>query len=67
VDNRLKKENLQARLVLQVHDELIAECPEGEAGMVKTILQQEMEGVFALNPPLIAEAHSGHNWAEAKG
>ena len=64
---RLKAENLQARLVLQVHDELIVECPEAEAGTVAKLLAEEMEGVVSLSVPLTAEAHWGRNWLEAKG
>ena len=64
VDNRLRAEGLEARLVLQVHDELIVECPEGEAEQVKALLQQEMEGVAALSVPLIADAKAGRTWAE---
>ena len=64
VDNRLHAEGLEARLVLQVHDELIVECPEGEAEQVKALLQREMEGVAALSVPLVADAKAGHTWAE---
>ena len=64
---RLKREKLQARLVLQVHDELIVECPEGEAETVAKLLAEEMEGVASLSVPLTAEAHWGKNWLEAKG
>lgn len=64
---RLHKENLQARLIMQVHDELIVECPESEAETVKHLLTEEMEGVWQLAVPLTAEAHSGKNWLEAKG
>ena len=58
VFTRLKKEALQARLIMQVHDELIVECPEDEAEQVKALLAEEMEGVYALAVPLTAEAHS---------
>ena len=64
---RLKAEKLQARLVLQVHDELIVECPEAEAGQVTKLLEEEMEQVVSLSVPLTAEAHWGRNWLEAKG
>ena len=65
VDARLRSEGLKARLVLQVHDELIVECPEAEAGEVKDLLTEEMEGVVALAVPLTADAHVGRSWAEA--
>ena len=45
VDGRLRREGLEARLVLQVHDELIVECPEGEAEQVQRLLAEEMEHV----------------------
>ena len=66
VFKRLKEEGLSSRLIMQVHDELIVECPENEAERVKSLLTQEMEGVCALAVPLIAEAHSGKNWLETK-
>ena len=66
VYDRLKEENLGAKLIMQVHDELIVECPEEEAERVKALLTEEMEGVYALSVPLTAEAHSGKNWLEAK-
>ena len=63
---RLKKEALQARLIMQVHDELIVECPAEEVEKVKALLTEEMEGVYELAVPLTADAHSGVNWLEAK-
>ena len=66
VFERLKKETLQAKLIMQVHDELIVECPEDEAEQVKALLTEEMEGVYDLDVPLTADAHSGKNWLEAK-
>ena len=65
VYSRLKTEGLRSRLILQVHDELICECPENEAGRVKTILEEEMRNAASLSVPLIAEAKTGHSWAEA--
>ena len=67
VRDRLVKEGLAARLVLQVHDELIVECPEAEAETVAKLLEEEMEQVVSLSVPLTAEAHWGKNWLEAKG
>lgn len=65
VRRRLRAEGLEARLILQVHDELIAECPEREAERVTALLEEEMERAVTLSVPLTAEAHSGHSWAEA--
>ena len=67
VERRLREEGLAGRLILQVHDELIVECPEAEAERVCALLTQEMEGAAALSVPLTAEAHYGKNWLEAKG
>ena len=64
VHRRLKEENLSARLIMQVHDELIVECPGSEAEQVKALLTEEMEGAAVLSVPLTAEAHSGSNWLE---
>ena len=65
IHRRLKEEGLRARLLLQVHDELIAECPVEEAERVREILQFEMEHTAELSVPLTAEAKIGHSWAEA--
>lgn len=63
---RLRREKLRARLVLQVHDELIVECPEEETERVKVLLTEEMESVASLAVPLIATSAAGKSWAEAK-
>ena len=65
VHRRLKAEGLKARLILQVHDELIVECPGEEAEQVRQILTEEMENAARLSVPLLADAHIGHSWAEA--
>jgi len=65
VHRRLAEEGLQARLILQVHDELIVECPETERERVSEILRGEMENAAQLSVPLTADVHSGHSWAEA--
>ena len=67
VERRLKKELPEAALVLQVHDELIVECPEAQAEAAAKLLEEEMEQVVSLSVPLTAEAHWGKNWLEAKG
>jgi DNA polymerase-1 len=64
---RLRLEVPAARPVLQVHDELIVECPEADAARVAQLVEEEMEQVAALSVPLTAEAHWGRNWLEAKG
>jgi len=67
VDERLRREGLRGRLILQVHDELIVECPEDEAERTARLVEDEMERVTELSVPLTAEAHWGKNWLEAKG
>ena len=67
VEKRLKRELPEAKLVLQVHDELIVECPEPQAKAAAKLLEEEMEQVAHLSVPLTAEAHWGRNWLEAKG
>ena len=67
VERRLAREGLAAQLIMQVHDELIVECPEEEKEKVERLLAEEMSGVVQLSVPLPAEAHSGKTWLEAKG
>lgn len=65
VYNRLNAEGLKAKLILQVHDELICECPEDEAQTVANILREEMSGAAQLSVPLTVDVKIGHSWAEA--
>ncbi len=67
VAEALDREGLQGRLVLQVHDELIVECPDEEVEQVKALLTREMTGVAELKVPLVADANAGQSWGEAKG
>ena len=67
VFDRLKKENLKSKLILQIHDELIVEAPQDEAMRVAMILQEEMEGSVKMEVPLVAEAAVGKTWYDAKG
>jgi DNA polymerase-1 len=66
VYERLKKEGLAARLILQVHDELIVECPLPEADRAAALLREEMESAVSLSVPMEAEVGRGGNWLEAK-
>ena len=66
VSRRLKKENLNAKLILQVHDELIVEAEEKQANAVAEILKHEMENAVQLKVPLTVEATVGKTWFEAK-
>ena len=56
----------QAKLILQVHDELIVECPEEMAPQVAELVSREMEQVATLAVPLMAEAKWGKSWFDAK-
>ena len=67
VHRKLEESGLHGRIILQVHDELIVECPEAEAEQVQEILKNEMERVVSLSVPLTVDAHIGKNWMEAKG
>ena len=63
---RMKKEGLRSKLILQVHDELVIDAYEDEADRVGELLRFEMENAVQLNMPLVAEVHRGKNWYEAK-
>lgn len=67
VNERIKKEGLKARLILQVHDELIVEAPLDESMRVAMLLQEEMENAVTLSVPLTADAAIGKSWYDAKG
>lgn len=64
VAKRLKDENCKGRLIMQVHDELIIECPEDEMNKVETILKEEMENACSLEASLIADVNTGKTWFE---
>ncbi len=66
VENALNRRYPQAKLLLQVHDELIVECPEDIAEAVANLVSTEMEQVAALRVPLTAEAKYGKSWYDAK-
>ncbi len=65
VDRWLAEEKLEARMLLQVHDELVIEAPEAEAPRVKAMLPKLMAGVASLSVPLLAEVGEGPNWGAA--
>jgi DNA polymerase-1 len=66
IDERLRAEGRGARLVLQVHDELLLEVPDAETGAVRDLVREEMCGAYPLDPPLAVDLGVGDNWAEAK-
>lgn len=67
VNERIRQEGLRARLILQVHDELIVESPQDESMRVAMLLQEEMENAVRLAVPLTAESAIGKTWYDAKG
>ncbi len=66
IDRRLAQEGYTARLILQVHDELLLEVPEEEIEEVRELVRKEMEEVYPLSVPLKVNLATGKNWAEAK-
>lgn len=66
VNDRLRRENLRARMILQVHDELLLEVPEDEVDRTTEVVRTEMESVHALAVPLVVDVGVGNNWMEAK-
>jgi DNA polymerase-1 len=66
IARRLRDEGRGARLVLQVHDELLLEVPEPEVSKVRDLVREEMCGAYDLDPPLAVDVGVGDNWADAK-
>jgi DNA polymerase I len=66
IHERLRNEGRSARLVLQVHDELLLEAPEGEVAAVRDLVREEMCGAYDLDPPLAVDVGAGADWNEAK-
>jgi len=66
IHGRLRDEGRHARLVLQVHDELLLEAPEREVGAVKELVREEMIRAYDLDPPLAVDVGAGDDWNEAK-
>jgi len=66
IDRRLREEGRAARLVLQVHDELLLEVPDPEVSAVKELVREEMSDAYPLDPPLGVDIGAGDNWDEAK-
>jgi DNA polymerase-1 len=66
IHRRLREEGRGARLVLQVHDELLLEVPEAEIGPVRELVREEMCRAYPLDPPLAVDIGVGDDWAEAK-
>jgi len=64
IDERLRKEKLEARMILQVHDELLFEGPAKEKSKLERLVKEEMEGVHKLAVPLVVEIGTGPNWRD---
>jgi len=64
IDARLKKEKLAAKMILQVHDELLFELPVKEKSKLEKLVKEEMEGVYKLAVPLVVEIGTGPNWRD---
>jgi DNA polymerase I len=67
IHERLRAEGRRARLVLQVHDELLLEVPEPEVSQVRDLVRAELCGAYPLDPPLAVDVGVGDDWNEAKG
>jgi DNA polymerase I len=66
IDKELTQRRSQARMLLQVHDELLLEAPPEEAAEIRQLVKKEMEGVYSLEVPLIVDVGTGSNWRDAK-
>jgi DNA polymerase-1 len=66
IHRRLRDEGRSAKLVLQVHDELLLEVPDAEVSAVKELVRHEMVSAYPLDPPLAVDIGVGDDWNEAK-
>lgn len=66
IHDELRRSGLAAKMLLQVHDELVFECPSSEVGPLTDLVRQGMEGAAALRVPLVVDVGVGTNWVEAK-
>lgn len=66
IDRLLQERGFASRLLLQVHDELVLEAPVTEVDEVRKLVKKEMEGVYRLDVPLVADTGAGANWRDAK-
>ena len=64
LSRQMKKRKLQSKMILQVHDELLFECPPGEKEEMQALVKKEMEGVYKFSGPLIVDMGWGDNWNE---
>lgn len=66
VDEALRRENLDARIIMQIHDELLVETAEKDIERVSAVLKKEMEAAVTLDVPLVVDVGVGENWMDAK-
>jgi DNA polymerase I len=66
IDRQLAKESLRAKMILQVHDELLFEAPHDEINRLRTLVRSAMENVYALTVPLVVDIKAGPNWRDMK-
>ena len=66
IQNRLQQENLQSKMILQIHDELIFECPDNEVERMQELIRHEMESIVKLSVPLTVDVGVGRNWYDLK-
>jgi DNA polymerase-1 len=64
IDEELTSRKLGARMLLQVHDELVFEVPNGEINEVRQLVEDQMQNVYDLRVPLVAESGIGPNWRD---
>jgi len=64
IDQRLTKGKFEAKMILQVHDELLFEAPKKERAALESLVKEEMEGVYKLAVPLVVEVGAGPNWRD---
>jgi len=64
VDERLREAKLKSKLIIQVHDELLLDCPKGEAEVAQKLVAEAMEGAMKLSVPLRVNSAIGANWMD---
>ncbi len=66
IHRRLKREKLQSKMLLQIHDELVFDVPPDELSKMQDLVREEMAGVMKLSVPLKVDLKAGRNWAECE-
>jgi DNA polymerase-1 len=66
IHHLLQQKKMQSRMLLQVHDELVFEAPSSERAELEALIKHEMETVYPLSVPLVADTGHGPNWRDAK-